>query len=143
MEYTLTKDYTIYRVDFKAGNYSQDEIIDRCGMNFGIFNYLIKCTDLKHVLVPAEEVVEKVESIKEIIVKEEIQVQQEVIKETAVEEVVEKVEILYLVEKEIKRKKNVLFSIGQKITFAEIEEAGLDIDKLVKEGFLIETKTFK
>jgi aspartokinase len=117
MIYKLLEDYSGNGIDLKKGVYTHEELVKLYETEEKL-HFCLTCTNLKEYL--------------ELVDTQEVQ---EVIIPAATEE---KISIVFLVEKEIKQKKKVVFKVGEKLTFEQLE--GFDIAKLAEEGFIIETK---
>lgn len=137
--FKLDKDYQGANFKLKAGQYSKEQLVKIVGSE-GVLHYIMTCTDLKNYIYKTTE--------------ETPVVEQEAAVEHTAEEVVEETpiveqenqdgddfEIIYLVEKDIKKGKKILFKQGQKLAYEDLKE--FDIQALLDKDFLLETKIAK
>lgn len=126
----------------KGESYTKKELIDFFGRE-GVLNYKLKCTKLKHHLVEFDEEKQKSileentsESLKEGEEKSAVldQAQAEVLNS----ELTLSSEIMFLVNKTIKKDNKTIFKKGSKIKISDLKD--FDINELVEKEFLSEIK---
>jgi hypothetical protein len=135
----------------KGESYTKKELIDFFGRE-GVLNYKLKCTKLKYHLVEFDEEKQKSileentsESLKEgdeIFVKIDDEENTSVLDQTQAEvlnsELTLSSEIMFLVNKTIKKDNKTIFKKGSKIKISDLKD--FDINELVEKEFLSEIK---
>lgn len=117
-DFTIRKNLESFEIK-KDKTYTEEELVEFLGSK-GALKFKLKCTALKRVL--------------------EVQSSEEgSLEEVSSEEKPE--EPMFLANKQIKKENKIVFKKGSKIKISELE--GLEISKLVEEGFLSEIKIIK
>jgi len=128
-DFDLKKNQEVFSLK-KGESYTKKELVKFLEKE-GTLNFKLKCTKLKNALVEFDKDIQ--ESIKSEI-SEEPKAEEPKAEEP-------KVEMMFLVNKQIKQGKKVLFKKEQKITISELQD--LNVAELVEEGFLTEIKISK
>lgn len=138
----------------KGESYSKKELIEFFGRE-GVLNYKLKCTKLKNCLIEFDK--DKQELIKKELTETPLKAGDEIFveidgKETSIilddvqaedlnSQIENPVEIMFLVNKQIKKDNKVVFKKGSKIKISELKD--FDIADLVEKEFLSEIKVIE